>query len=164
MTSILRTYYTWKVVESTDASFNFVVVGLWTWAEMTSGILVSCLPVTPRFFQHLGSKFSSSLTYRFAPGSNIGVNTETTGSKNKEGFNKQFKRHLNQSPTSIKNSNTYNNTYQSQVPQYGEYITLGEYDKTMPIGSANSERKLLPTRSHSTEQDDLEVGKDALWN
>ena len=31
-------------------------MGLWGWAELAIGILVGCLPVAPRFFQHIGPK------------------------------------------------------------------------------------------------------------
>ncbi|KAL9636600.1 MAG: hypothetical protein Q9204_002196 [Flavoplaca sp. TL-2023a] len=37
-------------------------MGLWTWAELTAGILVSCLPIAPRFFQHIGPKVYASFT------------------------------------------------------------------------------------------------------
>ena len=56
VTSILRTYYTWKVVKGSDVSYNIIVMGLWTLAEIATGIIVSCLPVLPRFFRHAGPK------------------------------------------------------------------------------------------------------------
>ena len=45
VTSVLRTYYTWKVVTEPDVSYNIVVMGLWTLAEVATGVIVSCLPV-----------------------------------------------------------------------------------------------------------------------
>lgn len=49
-------YYTFRLAHSDDVSFETMKMGLWTWAELTTGILISCLPVMPRFIKHLGSK------------------------------------------------------------------------------------------------------------
>ena len=54
VTSVLRTYYTYKVVKEPDISYNIVLMGLWTLAEVATGVIVSCLPVLPRFFRHAG--------------------------------------------------------------------------------------------------------------
>lgn len=44
-------------------------MGLWTWAEITTGIIISCLPTTPKFFLHAGPKvrrmFPASIRLRF---------------------------------------------------------------------------------------------------
>lgn len=37
-------------------------MGLWTYAELSTGTCISCLPVIPKFFQHIGPKLSSALT------------------------------------------------------------------------------------------------------
>lgn len=60
VTSILRTYYTWKILNSPDVSYNVVIMGYWTIAEITTGIVVSCLPVMPKFFHHYTSKLHHS--------------------------------------------------------------------------------------------------------
>ena len=41
-----------------------VIMGFWTYAEMTIGLVVSCLPVMPRFFHHIGPKFSKVCSFR----------------------------------------------------------------------------------------------------
>ena len=43
-------------MNSLDASYEMMFMGLWTWAEITTGILISCLPITPKFFQYAGPK------------------------------------------------------------------------------------------------------------
>lgn len=43
-------------------SYTIVPIGMWTYAEHSIGICVSCLPVIPKFFQHIGPKLSSALT------------------------------------------------------------------------------------------------------
>ena len=37
-------------------------MGLWTYAELATGICISCLPVIPKFFHHFGPKLSGALT------------------------------------------------------------------------------------------------------
>lgn len=56
MTSVARTYYTWKVVKEQDISYNILMMGLWTLAEVATGVIVSCLPILPRFFRYAGPK------------------------------------------------------------------------------------------------------------
>ena len=52
----MRTYYSYQVPKSFDKSYNLELMGLWGWAELAIGIIVGCLPVTPKFFQHVGPK------------------------------------------------------------------------------------------------------------
>ena len=59
VTSVLRTYYTWRVVESHDINWDLIPMGLWTWAEISIGIIVGCLPTFPKFFQHIGTMYHS---------------------------------------------------------------------------------------------------------
>ena len=54
--SIVRTYYSWRMFESYDTSWELGPVGLWSFAELSIGIMVGCLPSLPRFFQHVGPK------------------------------------------------------------------------------------------------------------
>ena len=62
MTSVVRTYYSYQVPKSLDKTYNLELMGLWGWAELAIGIIVGCLPVTPKFFQHVGPKVSSVFT------------------------------------------------------------------------------------------------------
>ena len=41
-----------------------VPMGMWTCAELSTGIVISCLPVIPKFFQHVGPQLSRALTFR----------------------------------------------------------------------------------------------------
>ena len=72
VTSILRTYYTWKVDSEPDVSYNIVEMGLWTLAEVAIGVIVSCLPVLPRFFQDIGPKVCRAFSIETKPSSNLG--------------------------------------------------------------------------------------------
>ena len=40
-----------------------VPMGMWTYAELSTGIVISCLPVIPKFFQHVGPRLSSALNF-----------------------------------------------------------------------------------------------------
>lgn len=64
VTSVTRTYYTWKVVEEPDTSYNIVMMGLWTLAEVATGVIVCCLPVLPRFLRHAGPKVYRAFSIR----------------------------------------------------------------------------------------------------
>ena len=66
--SIMRTYYTFRIVQSPDVSYNTIVLGMWISAEVAAGMLVYCLPIMPKFFQHYGSKIYAS-TVRYKSGS-----------------------------------------------------------------------------------------------
>ena len=65
-------------------------MGLWGWAELAIGILVGCLPVAPRFFQHIGPKRFDVLA--FVPKSEEVQfdNSPTNGPKNTDRIRKTY--------------------------------------------------------------------------
>lgn len=54
--SVIRAYYIWRIVESSDKSYFFARWGQWAGAELAAGIVLGCFPVFPRFFQHVGPR------------------------------------------------------------------------------------------------------------
>lgn len=56
ITSVARVLNTWKFTSSSDISYNITGLGLWIWAELATGIVISCVPVLPKFIQHLAFK------------------------------------------------------------------------------------------------------------
>jgi hypothetical protein len=58
-------------------------MGYWAWAEMSTGIIISCLPVVPRFVQHFGRKYHHHCRPR--AGSNPAQKSLSDDSKNKAG-------------------------------------------------------------------------------
>lgn len=64
--SIVRTYYTFKIALGPDVTYNVVVMGLAAAAELSIGVVVSCSPVLPRFFQHIGPKIASASPFKSA--------------------------------------------------------------------------------------------------
>ena len=60
--SIVRLYYSVKIVDYEDVTYLAGILYLWAIAEMTCGILAMCLPISPKFFKRLqAAKFWSSL-------------------------------------------------------------------------------------------------------
>ena len=59
--SVFRTVYNFKLAQGPDVSFNVLVMALGALTELTMGIVVACLPVFPRFFQHHKSTLSTKL-------------------------------------------------------------------------------------------------------
>lgn len=50
ITSIVRIYYAVRILQTSDTTYNLVLLGLWSHIEITCGIVCGCLPVLPRFF------------------------------------------------------------------------------------------------------------------
>lgn len=61
VTSIVRLYYAVRALETGDITYNIAMMGLWTHAEIAVGIICSCLPVLPIFFQTIWPKISSRI-------------------------------------------------------------------------------------------------------
>lgn len=61
--SIVRTYYSWELALSPDVTHNLGLVGLWTYAEISIGIVISCTPIFPRFYQEFGRKIYAVLSF-----------------------------------------------------------------------------------------------------
>ena len=76
----MRTYYNWQLYQSSDLKWYIAKVGLWTWAEIGIGILISCLPVSLRFFQHVKVKVYSSFLSRSHSGISGGNGFKLTNS------------------------------------------------------------------------------------
>ena len=54
--SITRTYYAWGVTRDPNVSYVLVTLTLLSYAEIALGIIVSCVPTLPRFFQYVVPK------------------------------------------------------------------------------------------------------------
>lgn len=69
--SIFRTYYTFKIAQGPDVAFNIIVMGLAAAAELSIGVVVSCLPVLPRFVRHFVPRITRSSSSH--PASTLGA-------------------------------------------------------------------------------------------
>ncbi len=54
------------MAQGPDITFNTIVMGLGGTAELSIGVLVSCLPVLPRFVQHFGPVIIRSFSFHSA--------------------------------------------------------------------------------------------------
>ncbi|MCJ1423016.1 hypothetical protein MMC29_000897, partial [Sticta canariensis] len=62
--SVIRVYYSVRIFQTKDVTYNAVIFALWSHAEVTFGILCGCLPVLPKFISALRQKISThSKTY-----------------------------------------------------------------------------------------------------
>lgn len=165
VTSILRTYYAWQIVQSRDISYNVVKMGLWTYAEIAIGTIVSCMPVLPKFLRH----FSSKLYTTFASKSKSGSSNPRPRSGSPVVIEKP--RHSAKSPnkylakrsggeTGI--SEIWNGAYHpSAVQVEGEYVTLDEHDAVLPRTARRvkaSEPASRMAKGIATRREDLESG------
>lgn len=51
MSSVAGLYYRIRVYQTGDISYYYVIAGNWSYPELTFGIMVACLPVSPKFVQ-----------------------------------------------------------------------------------------------------------------
>jgi len=79
--SILGTYYRRVVENSHDQSYDLVVFGQWTEAEVIVGFVLSCVPIMPKFFQHVGPKLYATLSrgFRSKEGTSLELNSNVHG-------------------------------------------------------------------------------------
>ena len=153
ISSILRTYYTWKMVGSPDMSYNIIFVVLWTFAELATGFIISCLPVIPKFFQHVYPKVSRALggiskskkdseieLARVVPAEELERNLGIKLPSFKKTFASVF---------------SYTEKDDDQTQPEGEYAILSE-EVVVPRPEAATELSQLPAARLATRRYDLE--------
>ena len=150
----MRTYAAWQVEWSDDKSYYMIIMGMWSTGEIAAGILVSCFPVIPRFYQHVGPKnfaiFLSTFRSRASSGHKSG---STKVAPRIEGLSK-FQQHLSTRGGGDRNQQTWEDSYNTRTHSDGDYITLDDLDTTSP-----RRVDLLPqtlANGLATKQDDLE--------
>lgn len=139
VTSILRTYYSWKIYKSEDISYNMIIMGFWTYAEIAIGITVSCLPVIPRFFHHFGPKIRTLVLSRYKSSATSGNKSASTGSTPKI---KTVPKLSDASTTRGRGTMASDPWDNSTTHIKGDYITLDDYD----------ERPVVPPKSYKASQ------------
>ena len=159
MTSILRTYYIWETIKSPDYSYNLFSVGVWSNAEIAIGIIVSCLPVFPKFFRHIGPKIHATFTIESLSGTlyrhkmwYTGNNTDKTHSSFGNG-RPSFKRSGHKSI-----QRTWNGSNHSKAELKGQFIALDESEMLQPKFSALGGFTPTLANGPATIRGDLEYG------
>lgn len=129
ITSIMRTYYTFKYIPSKDFSFHLLLPGLWAWGELSMGTIVFCMPVLPKFWQHAHTKLLGTfahVTSYFAPQgsskSNEAVRDENPSSKPIKHW---FDRHTKTTEQSLTREESFSNESHPEK----QYIELREIER-----------------------------------
>ena len=124
-TSVLRTYYTWRVVASHDTSWELLPMELWTWAELSIGIIVGCLPALPKFFRHIGTKIHLKLR-----GSGTERAASVAAHPPKANFLASVKRPFGKYGVGRSVTDSWNDPYIPRSQHREEYVVLDEFDAT----------------------------------
>ena len=135
-------------------------MGMWTYAELSTGIVISCLPVIPRFFQHIGPKLSSAFTLRSKYTKDFGIEAASTTPSDKFRTEKlklpSFKHTFTSVVSTAKKDNDHELDSQQSLPK-GEYVKLRE-DAAFPRRNASKDITPMPAARLATARDDLESG------
>ncbi|KAL8669879.1 MAG: hypothetical protein Q9168_005552 [Polycauliona sp. 1 TL-2023] len=144
ITSIIRLVYSTQLdpdQSSTDYQLNTNKTGLWAFAEISTGIIVSCMPLVHKTFKHLSTKFPSSSSFRKFSSSSGGSS---------------WRRLLGRSSASGESSEkASSNTSGSMAPQIGTlHMTRASFAGTgdyLPSAASQSEKSLptLPSPVHT---------------
>lgn len=143
-----------------------VPMGMWTYAELSIGIVISCLPVIPKFFQHIGPKVSSALTLRSkSRGNRFGNESASSSPSDKVRAKSKLKLpSIKDAFTSVESNTEKDNDNeiysQHRLPKR-EYVQLHE---TMAIPKRDATRELIqmPAAKLATRRDDLEGGYEMI--
>jgi len=118
---------------------------------MTIGVIVSCLPAMPKFFQHFGSKVYGALPGRFSIDS---MSRSISGSKPRprstQGQSNSFQRALGKPKGSDVHSNRNH--------RKDEYLTLSELDMAPLEEGATSDWLYTRDDGIITRREELERG------
>ena len=164
----MRTYYSYQVRTSLDKSYNLELMGLWCWAELAIGIIVGCLPVTPKFFRHVGPKVFN--VFAFISKSDVQSDmSPTCGPKATDGIPKKCALNKIQRPFAKYNvgsniSDSFTDPFYPQTELESDLLHL----RTKGLDSTRSELTIVPEPTQSlgviaaSRPGDLESGSSRL--
>ena len=145
VTSILRSYYTWRTVESLDTSWELLPMGLWTWAELSIGVIVGCLPTFPNFFHHISTKIHQGTS-----GSGPARESSAAAKSPKVELLARVKRPF----ASV--SDSWNGQCSPRAQLYDEYVSLDGFDTSPPHVKSLDTPTGWPGQGIATVREDLE--------
>ncbi len=161
MTSILRTYYSFQVSKSSDKTYNLQLMGLWAWAELAIGIIVGCLPVMPRFFQHIGPKVYQTLSFGFKNEISPAHGLKDAHKKAKaNAFTKIQRPFATYIRPSVSRSLT--DTYSPETQFHDDCLTLDKLESSLPQVFIAHETVHPPGVIIATRRNDLDYGQNML--
>ena len=140
--SVLRTVYSLKLTQTQDFTYEVNLVGLWALIEVYIGYIVSCLPQSPRFFQFIGPKISSSFT-----------RITSTGNRTKGSAAQSHHRKAS--------STSKQPLYEDGNERPAEYITLERVSKPTEKSTANDTISSIYDK-YFTKREDVESGMGGI--
>ena len=146
----MRTRSSWQIIKSSDISHVAEPFALWSMAEISVGVITGCLPVVPKFFQHIGPEVYKKLSFPFVPASNPGHDPRSNTFKTATNtmIASPFARYSSRPKTSDSE-----NDPRAQI--HGEYYMLGEVEASQ--SRADSDPIPAQDVAVTTERDDLEL-------
>lgn len=157
VTSIGRTYYTFKVAQLPDISYNIALMGLWASTELAIGTIVSCLPVLPRFFQHLGPKVSGIFSFTSKSENKSTPELASAGRYKTTRASLAQRLSFNKRRTGSNTSVLWSGPSNPQLEHNGACVTPRDYDSgRLESGVLDGLNETPSVRSTSLRQDDLE--------
>ena len=151
VTSILRTYYTWRTVKSSDTSWELLLMGLWSWAELSIGIIVGCLPALSKFFQHIGPKIHGSIS-GVLPGSEPCAAMDTSKAKALARVKKPFAKY----GVGASVSDSWNDPYSPSAQLHDDYLVLDSFDGSLSQAKVFRATAEGPGQGTATAREELE--------
>ena len=155
----MRTYYSFQVPKSADKTYNLELMGLWGWAELAIGIIVSCLPALPKFVQHIGSDLSKAFSLGSKPEPNPAHDLEATGKTLKADIFAKIQRSSLKYDGSSSSPESLDDPLGPQVRLHGDYHTPFTFDSSGPCSIMAHEPAQLPSVIIATRRNDLEYGQ-----
>ena len=140
-------------------------MGMWTYAEFSTGIVISCLPVIPKFFQHVNPQISRALTFRHTKVTKESNNSASSASSDRVRGERLKLPSFKHTFASVVSSNRdgdgdHEMCSQSSLPKK-EYVVLHE-ENAVPRRDSPGDLVLMPQAKFATMRDDLERGGQGL--
>ncbi len=142
-------------------TYNMCIMGLWAYAEISIGIIVSCLPVLPKFFTHVGPKIYVSLSLGNLSGIVLRPKVTSIGKTNKTATSSGVRRAFTEPKSKGGMTETWNDSDHSSELN-GQYIALDDYDMQAPKSAAMKRLTQTLADGPATRREDLESGKGGV--
>lgn len=137
-------------------------MGLWTWAELTTGILISCMPVLPKFFQILTAKVQGPLSRLSKSVTRSTDNSGSTEIKKKTTVSVQYQLPSNIYKSAIRPFGTWNDSYKYQASAKGangDDMSMVNANIALPGNAARPGQSHRYSEGLTTRREDLEIGR-----
>ena len=142
-------------------------MGLWTYAELSIGTCISCLPVIPKFFQKIGPKLSSALATLKLRSTTNDSDGSASAAKSKSSQRAEakilklpsFKHTFTSVFSSDAKKGDDHELYDQQSLPKREYALLDEESAVPRRDDTTRELSQMPPVKLATTRDDLEEGR-----